>query len=243
MSSIGPGCHRVYAIAMTIEYREKGRSASPRHGIKAAERLFLDEERPFQRAIITRESNASARRIVSAAEIRECDSHFSPDLHGLPALVSKTWYRSRRSELCASCAQTGQKYGDAASIADLQCMLAVHVGFAQKIAISQEEPVSDLSPVRLPDRKVVTHRSYFSRACVESADTRKGGEQAPQRSPLPAHLGQGMKRNFRFRRARAPLIAGKLHSPMRAAGAARGWVNHSTNCQKQWRRWRWPAPV
>jgi hypothetical protein len=43
-------------------------------------------------------------------------------------------------------------------------MLAVHIGFAQKIAISEDEPVSDLSPMRLPDRKIVAHRAYLSGA-------------------------------------------------------------------------------
>ena len=40
--------------------------------------FLLDEERPFQRAVITRESNAPARRIVSAAEIGKFDCHFTP---------------------------------------------------------------------------------------------------------------------------------------------------------------------
>ena len=62
-------------VAVPVECREKGSFALAGKSIEAPESLFLDEERSFQRAVITGEPHAPACRVKSAAEIGEFNGH------------------------------------------------------------------------------------------------------------------------------------------------------------------------
>src|SRR5438046_8027196 len=73
--SIDPRRHLADPLAMAVECDHKGGLAFRRRGIEAAQGIFLDEERPFEGAVIARKAHTVPCRIIAPAEIGKFDWH------------------------------------------------------------------------------------------------------------------------------------------------------------------------